>query len=113
MRVSTTERHSDGPVETSACPRDVQGLLLTEWDAPTVKRDDLLSFSLAGSLAILKAFSGTAAFFYLLTLIQDPAFDTNLFNIKVKSILSCQNIFGCIVRNHKQSCGSNFISGSH
>lgn len=101
MAVNTMACHSDGPVETCSCTTDVQDLLLTYSDASTLSRGDLLSLSLAVSLANLETTSGTAAIIDLLTIIQDPDFDAQRFNIQVKSIACCRKISDRIVKKHK------------
>lgn len=61
VAVDSTARPSVRPVETFYCTTNVQYLLLTFSDASTLSIDDLLSLSLAISLACLKTISGTAA----------------------------------------------------
>lgn len=78
---NTTARHSGGSVETYYCPADVQNFLLTYSDVSILSSGDLLSLSLAISLARQKTASATAAVIEHLKFVQDPDFDAHLFDI--------------------------------
>lgn len=68
-----------------------------------------MSPSLAVDSARIEINSKTAAGYGLLTIIQNPYFDENRFNIQVKSIKCFQKFFGCRVKKHKQKRGSPCI----
>lgn len=98
---NTTVPQSDTPVESCSCTTAVQNALLTYSKAFKFTRSDLLSISLAVSLASLKtaylAVSSTslktvsviADVVYFLTIIHDPVFGAQLFSIQVMSITCC------------------------
>lgn len=71
MAFHTTARRFDGPVEIRSCTRDLLDTLPTYSDASTLSSSDLLSLSLAVSLASLATSSETAALIDLLTIFQD------------------------------------------
>lgn len=77
----------------------MQDLLLTNFDASTLSRADPLSLCLSVSFASLENSSGTAAVIDLFTIIQDFDFDTQLFDILVKSMACCRIIFVRIVKS--------------
>lgn len=89
MAVDTTAWHSDGPVGTQSCTKDVQDTLLTYSDTSALFRGDLLNLSLKISFAGLEYSSRTAAVIDLLTIIQNPDFDAPSFNNQIKSIACC------------------------
>lgn len=89
MTVDTTACHPDVPVRTCSCTTDVQGLFLFYSNASTLAKGNLMSSSLAVYLAIKETTSGTAAVIELLTIIQNPKFDAQLFNVQGKSIAYC------------------------
>lgn len=81
MIVDSTEYHLDGHVKTLSCLIVVQHLLLTCSGASVFSSRDLMNSFVAVSFASLETRFGTAVVVDLLTMVQDPDFAKQIFNI--------------------------------
>lgn len=86
LTVETTVRHSVGPFRAFTATTNDQNLLLIYLGASTLSCGDILSLSLAESLAGLETFSGTVAVINLLVMFQHPVLNTQLSSVQVKSV---------------------------
>lgn len=88
----------------------MQDLLLTHFDASTIEKSDLLSNSLAVSLASLEFTSQTPAVIDLLTFIRCSNFNSHLSHIQVSSIACSRQLSGRVVKKQKHYVLSKPIS---
>lgn len=113
--------HLNGSVESYSCRIVVRDSLLNCSKVSILSRGNQLIISSSFSLASLETNSATAATIDLITIVRDPDFHANVFNIQVNSIACCRKFFTRMVtktksnlayiafRIHSSSIGSIFM----